>query len=171
MFRPSHRTSHLRRGTILVLLAMLVVGLGLPRLLLVCNESCCGGRVALARSCGIQERANASIAQGTQAAENDECPCWRRARAAERSATRRFGTLSDADRDCGGCAHHALGCELGLPNAFEAPDVPPIALCHAVAFTIPWRTSHATTALHPPGTGPPRPDPRTARLATTILRI
>ena len=167
MFRRSHRTHRFRRCTSLVLLALLMVGLGLPRLLLVCNEVCCAGRVALDRSCGTQEHANALEAGPTT---DGECLCCKKARAT-RQQPRSGGGAAVTTPGCSGCAHHALGCDLGLPAAFETPDLPPMGPCHLATLALRHGTALVATVSHPPATGPPRPDLRTERLAATILRI
>lgn len=168
MFLRSHHHPTFRRITSLVLLvAMLVLGLGLPQLLLVCNKACCGGRVALGRSCGLQERAPERPAVAA-AADADECPCCRKAQ----QATTRLGTISaDAGGGCDGCEHQALGCELGLPQAFELPELPATPPCYLATLALRSVAPQALAAVHPPATGPPRPDPRTSLLATTVLRI
>jgi hypothetical protein len=166
MFLASHRTHRFRRSIALVLLlVLLVVGLGLPHLMLVCNQACCDGRVALARSCGLQERASERAAAS---AEADECPCCRRAR----EATSDLGGQRAVDGGgCRGCEHRALSCELGLPQAFELPDVPTTEPRYLPASALRMARPAGLAAALPPATGPPRPDPRTRLLATTLLRI
>ena len=164
MLTRSHHRSFRSSTSLVLLLALLVLGLGLPRLVLVCNESCCAGRVALTRSCGIQERAANTR---TDDADVDACPCCRR----QREATTRLGTLAADEGGCGGCSHHALGCEIAPPQAFELPDMPSSEPCLLATLALHWTRRDCPTAAHPPTTGPPRPDQRTSLLATTVLRI
>lgn len=160
-----------RAALALALVALVVLCLGLGRALVVCTKPCCGGHVKLTRACEAQSTASAMAKSAEAKSAEDRvegCACC----AAHRDRGEREG---EGERhgggDCGSCVHVALGVELGLPPApidvpadgavFDWLDLPALAP----------RLVVSRIAAHPPSTGPPRCDRRTALLASTVLRI
>jgi hypothetical protein len=138
-------------------LVLLVLGLGLSRSLAVCTKTCCGGHVQINPSW-----------DGSAAAPKT-CPCCRHDTRGERPAPADGRTA--VRPGCAGCDFVGLGVELGMPPGAAAP-LPPAALAYGEPEELtPLRTVEPLAVAHPPATGPPRCDRRTALLATTILRL
>lgn len=138
-------------------LVLLVVGLGLSRSLVVCTQPCCAGHVKIARTC--DREAAVEGACGCCAHDHDAKGCGSEPPGRER-----------VRRGCGRCVHVALGVDLGMPPSDVVLAMPAQAV-FAERVHLPWASSDAIAVVHPPATGPPRCDARTARLSTTILRL
>jgi hypothetical protein len=147
-----------RQGRVLAAcLGLAIVALGFMGSLVVCTQPCCGGHVKMTPGC---ERAAA-----TAAAHACGCCAAKRDRGAGGPAER---AAPDA---CGGCVHVALGVELAPP---PEPVEPPAALPAPAPLALPPAPLADATArapVHPPATGPPRCDARTALRATTLLLL
>lgn len=144
----------------LAVAALVVVCLGLPQALVVCTQPCCGGHVKLTTACALL--ANAPAAPGEAAG----CPCCgRRDKEGDRGPGER-NTVG-----CRGCAHVSLGTDLGMPpaDADVHADASVFERIDLLAAVQP--RSDAAGCEHPPSTGPPRCDRRTALRAITVLRI
>ena len=140
---------------ITIWLLLLIVTLGPQHSLIVCATGCC--RAAAAAP-----------------AEDEGCSCCSKhdsccAAAAHEDA----GGTTDKNgaRRCHKCCIDvAMLTELGpMPRAVDCPDLD--APCIGVVpYAIDLGGDHGTDAPRPHSTGPPRPDPTTDLLATTILR-
>lgn len=133
----------------LALVALLVVGLGLPRLLVICIHADGIGRVEFVHAAG------ACCAEEPQQAASTCCAD--------------HGSVPHASAD-GGCEHLDFAIELAPPpDGHGHRDEPPPVF----AWTEDDATtrSRGTTVPHPPATGPPRQDRRTLLRATTLLLL
>ena len=133
----------------LALVALLVLGLGLPRLLVFCIHADGIGRVEFAHAAG------ACCAEEPQHPVNACC------------ADDRGAQLATPGR---GCEHVDFAIELAPPpSGQDHRDEPPpvIGWIQERATTRTWGTS----VPHPPATGPPREDRRTLLRATTLMLL
>lgn len=160
---PRPRTNPLTRvlGLAAAWLVLLVVGLGVSQHAVVCNQPCCQGHVKLAPSCDHA---------GAKAAANAPCACCRH-EGHGRAEQPGEGDRAIAGRGCSGCVHVSLGVDLGLPPLTAAPPSVAPAPLAAVVLERTWRETTSLAVVHPPATGPPRPDRRTALRASTVLRL
>jgi hypothetical protein len=151
-------------------LALLILGLGLPRWAVVCNKPCCEGHVKLARSCGATAKVAGKAATKAAAEKVERAavskPKSRCACCAARDQRPTPGTPAHLPAHCNECEHASLGVEL----AELSRDVWPVLT--ALALPVGERPAIAlvattTTRSHPPATGPP-PLPRTLRERATI---
>lgn len=148
-------------------LVLLMVGLGLSRRLVVCNQPCCAGHVKIVASCDAT-RAEAGRAEAG-AKPGAGCSCCGHRQDGRHGGHGERPEASGAC--CHGCVHVALGVDLGLPPgdgvAFDSVALPvgPVTLLPV------WADATPVAVAHPPATGPPRCDRRTALLATTVLRL
>ncbi len=135
----------------------MVLCLGLPRALVVCTQPCCGGHVKLTTAC-----------EATLAADFGEvasCPCCGGCRKSDGG---------DAERNtsgCRGCVHVSLGTALGMPPAPADVHADPAVFERIDLLALQQPQADVAACRHPPSTGPPRCDHRTALRATTVLRI
>lgn len=152
-------------------LVLLLVGMGLSRRLVVCNQPCCAGHVKFVASCDASQAEAGSANADTKHGGGCSC-CGHRHEA-------RGGHGHDGDRErseasgacCHGCVHVALGVDLGLPpSAASGFDHVALPIGQAVMLPV-WADATPVAVVHPPATGPPRCDRRTALLATTVLRL
>jgi hypothetical protein len=133
----------------LALVALLVLGLGLPRLFVICIHADGIGRVELvhaAGACCATEHHHAA----------DAC-CADHGGAGHATPSR-------------GCEHVHFAVELAPPpTGQDHHDEPPPAIgwVQDCATARSW----GTTVPHPPATGPPRTDQRTLLRATTLLLL
>jgi hypothetical protein len=146
-------------------LVLVLTGLGLSRSAVVCTQPCCAGHVKLVASCD----AAADTATDLAAPREPRCCCCAsedRGAGDERGGERSDGT------GCHGCVHIQLGVELAEP---PAPSTQP----HT---TLPGRVdrlAHGGGAAvstnrqrpHPPATGPPPHERRTAHRAAIQLLL
>ena len=140
----------------LALVALLVLGLGLPRLVVICIHADGIGRVEFAHAAG------ACCAQELQQ------PAWA-CRAQHACCSQHDGGIPMARPDHG-CEHVDFAIELAPPPAGFAhhDEPPPVVGCTQDGATA---RSPGTTVRHPPATGPPRTDRRTLLRATTLLLL
>ena len=133
----------------LALVALLVLGLGLPRLLVICIHADGIGRVEFVHVAGACCAEEPPHAVGTFGADHGGLP------------------LASSD---GGCEHVDFAIELAPPPDGQGHrDEPPPVF----GWTQDRATTRAcgTTVPHPPATGPPRADRRTLLRATTLLLV
>jgi hypothetical protein len=166
---PSRRHElHRRRARAFAAwLGVVIVALGWMQSLVVCTKPCCGGHVRLAPRCDAPASTACAAAGCTVASPARAC-CAHDATVLARGDG---SPQQAAPRRCGGCQHVALGVELGLPPEPAHPDAAPMA-CVAVppTFAMP-AAGDARRVVHPPATGPPRCDERTALRASTLLLL
>ncbi|HZN37445.1 MAG TPA: hypothetical protein VFD82_01505 [Planctomycetota bacterium] len=132
----------------LALVALLVLGLGLPRLLVICIHADGIGRVEFvhaAGACCAQEQHHGGA-------------CCADDGSAELAAPGR------------GCEHVDFAIELAPPPAGQDHHDEPPPVFGWIQERATARTS-GTTVPHPPATGPPRTDQRTLLRATTLLLL
>ena len=72
---------------------------------------------------------------------------------------------------CRGCAHVSLGTDLGMPPADAGVHADATVFERIDLLAMLQPRSDVAGCEHPPSTGPPRCDRRTALRATTVLRI
>ena len=133
----------------LALVALLVVGLGLPRLLVICIHADGIGRLEFVHAAG-------------------SC-CAEEPRQAASTCCADHGSVPHASAD-GGCEHLDFAIELAPPpDGQDHRHAPPSVFGWAQdgATTRSW----GTAVPHPPATGPPRKDRRTLLRATTLLLL
>lgn len=151
-------------------LVLLMVGLGLSRRLVVCNQPCCAGHVKVFASCDAAGAEGDHADAGTKPGAGCSCCSHRHDR--RHGGQGEHGDRAEASGACcHGCVHVALGVDLGLPPgdgvAFDS-----VALPVGPVTQLPvWADATPVAVAHPPATGPPRCDRRTALLATTVLRL
>jgi hypothetical protein len=145
-------------------LVLVMTGLGLSRSAVVCTQPCCAGHVKLVAGCDTATEAATDLT----ASHEPRCSCC--AGGERGSADERGGERSDGT-GCHGCVHMQLGVELSEPPA-------PATHWHT---TLPGRVdrlAHGAGAAmpsnrqrpHPPATGPPPHERRTAhRTAIQLL--
>lgn len=152
---------HGRVGQILVLLSLLVLCLGLPRLLVVCSGPHCHGSIEFVHASGscCQEHHEVEVGCGAhEHAQGDD-------------DDGDYGEGDAAEPSRSGCTDVALSIAEGpLPEriTFELLDAPATDLVDSWLVDPP--SAQPATVLPPP-TGPPRTDQRTELLATTVLLI
>lgn len=158
MKRP-HHTELLR---LVLLSAVLVLGLALPRALVWCHHAGHGLRLEFAHAPGTccehdSKRAHAAPPCACGVMHDDE-----------RDGDHGSGVV----RDGSACDHAAVHIELLPTPPSRTPALPPPGLLSACLqpphFVLAAPIAVATT---PPATGPPRPDPRVALRATTLLLL
>ena len=133
----------------LALVALLVLGLGLPRLFVICIHADGVGRVELMHAAG------ACCAEEPQHAVSGCC------------ADHAGDKVAPPSR---GCEHVHFAVELAPPpSGQDHHDEPPpvFGWTEECATTRSW----GTPVPHPPATGPPRTDQRTLLRATTLLLL
>jgi hypothetical protein len=131
--------------------ALAVLCLGLPRMLVVCTGPHCDARVQFAHAQGgCCDHDHEDAASADPDGDGPEGPCC---------------------EDHGHCVDQALGIGVGpLPERVGVDREPPPRA--QVATTAPPPGPEVEgTVMRPPTTGPPRPDPRTALLASTVLLL
>lgn len=139
---PSMTTSWRRLLQCATALALMVLALGLPRMLVVCNH------------------AGAGAALEWEHAPGACCHEHQHARAA---------SMDEAAIAPGGCEHDRFGLELGEPPPRDHVLVAaPPAQDAAATFALPAPPANATERPQP-ATGPPRRDDRVALRATILL--
>lgn len=153
-------------------LVLLLVGLGLSRRLVVCNQPCCAGHVKFVASCDTRQVEAEGFRTGAKSGTG--CCCCGGHRHDTHDG---HGHDGDGERraaagaTCHGCVHVALGVDLGLPPG-GAFAIDAVAMPIGQAVMLPaWADATPVDVVHPPATGPPRCDRRTALLATTVLRL
>lgn len=156
-----------RAGRIGIWLVLVVLGLGLPRWLVVCSGPHCHGSVELAHARG-------GCCSGRHELRPVQACCEHGHGAGGACATGLAGLDSGRPSLADGCG----SCE-DVPLAFVEGPLPErqshdlgdaVALVGIVVVcTAPMQTG--SVVVGPPATGPPRTDPRTALRATTVLLI
>lgn len=163
-----------KAAQMVIWIGLMVLALGLPRFLVVCNGPHCDGHIELTHRsgscCDREHQAHADDERAhEETAHRDAClpdeGCEHQG-CGERDA--------DGDRACQGhrgCVDVALGLDTGpLPERVVLEhDDPPCAV--AIDGVAPARLRFATTVVRPPPTGPPRIDQRTALRASTVLLL
>ena len=142
-------------------LALVITGLGLSRSAVVCTQPCCGGHVKLVAGCDA----------ATELATPSEPRCSCCAGGERGSGEERDGERSDG-AGCHGCVHIQLGVELAEPpsTAAHPHTTLPGRVDRAAAGT--EAASHSSCRRpHPPATGPPPHERRTAHRAAIQLLL
>lgn len=129
-------------------LALLVLGLGLPRILVLCEHDDGAATLAFAHASG--SCCHDPTAPGTEHAPDQP---------------------GEATRGHEHCDHDDLAVELAPAPRPAAPAVPtaaPTTWCTPQDVPKP---AHERAVVRPPATGPPRPDPQLRLRATTLLLL
>lgn len=154
----SHPTHRLARA--IACLALCVLGLGLPRFLLLCTP------VDGVTHLEFALRPDGCCADHDHAGPHDPAATEPAADHGSRGQPDAVAAASPCD-----CEHTELGTELSRLPRFVMPDAcSQQPLCGLATALDRFPKGEPEPRLRPPSTGPPRPERRTEQLTSTVLR-